>query len=358
MVYILYDAKYIIILYRMNKITENFDDIKEKISSKFEDLQNLTQKIPLNYMDYHNLSEKNIDTKFNIISDETVLKINPDAKINMKFAKVKPYILRRFLALSNDIKKRLNNNNRLVKEIADSIEKLNQSGKDILYDYLMEKFGDNEKITDLLNKLLKGQKGGDLKLPEYKQPIKDFIGDLKEYKKHPTNELRSRINKNHIVADKIIDINLYDRFIFIGLTFAIRIIALFFVEWCLNINLINNFYYAMIAYCSFYIILFIFFALLVNVILYYPIFQLYEDYSIVDFPNMFYYMYTYTNGYSRLILHITIITILLIVPFILDINSVEQDIKYDVKKKYYILNNISNFSFIVWILTSLIALKF
>jgi hypothetical protein len=69
-------------------------------------------------------------------------------------------------------------------------------------------------------------------------------------------------------------------------------------------------------------------------------------------------MYTYTNGYSRLILHITIITILLIVPFILDINSVEQDIKYDVKKKYYILNNISNFSFIVWILTSLIALKF
>ncbi len=104
----------------------------------------------------------------------------------------------------------------------------------------------------------------------------------------------------------------------------------------------------------------------VNVIISYPIMELFTNSSIANIPNLFYYFYIYANGYIRLLIHIICIIILLFIPYIINIDKltiIEREEKksnisfnYDKKKKVY--DAISTFSLIIWVLTSIIALKF
>ena len=160
-----------------------------------------------------------------------------------------------------------------------------------------------------------------------------------------------------------LEITLIDRIIFILTTLAIRTIAVSLIYWGLNSNLINNFKTAFIYYCAIYILFFIFIIALVNVMYYYPIFELFSSVSLTSIPNLLYYFYIHFNGPNRLILHIIIILILLVIPFVLEMDkkSVEQtdmNISFDFDQKNKILQTISYFSLGVWGLTSIIALKF
>jgi hypothetical protein len=160
-----------------------------------------------------------------------------------------------------------------------------------------------------------------------------------------------------------VEINMMDRGVFIGITFAIRMIALSLIYWSLNSNLVNNFQTAFIYYCIIYMIFFLFITALVNVIFYYPVTELFTNLSLSTLPNLLYYFYIHFNGYNRLILHIIILSILMLIPFVLSLDKkfTEQydiNISFDYKKKSEIYNSISNFSFVIWILTSVIALKF
>jgi len=166
----------------------------------------------------------------------------------------------------------------------------------------------------------------------------------------------------NISPDRI-EIRLLDRGIFIGITLAIRMITLSLIYWCLNANLINNFRYAFIFYCVIYILFFIFIIALVNVIYYYPIIELFSNMSLISIPNFLYYFYIHINGFNRLLLHIILICILMLIPFILSMDKklAEQpdlNISFDYTRKNDIYNSISNFSFVIWCLTSVIALKF
>jgi hypothetical protein len=166
----------------------------------------------------------------------------------------------------------------------------------------------------------------------------------------------------NISPDRV-EIKLIDRGIFIGVTLGIRLITLSLIYWCLNANLINNFRYAFIFYCVIYILFFIFIIALVNVIYYYPIIELFSNISLISIPNVLYYFYIYINGFNRLILHIVIICILMLIPFILSMDKkiTEQpnlNISFDYSLKNNIYRSISNFSFVIWCLTSVIALKF
>lgn len=160
-----------------------------------------------------------------------------------------------------------------------------------------------------------------------------------------------------------VQINMADRGVFIGITFAIRMIALSLIYWSLNSNLVNNFQTAFIYYCIIYMIFFLFITALVNVIFYYPVTELFTNLSLATLPNLLYYFYIHFNGYNRLILHIIILSILMLIPFILSLDKkfteqYDANISFDYKKKSEIYNSISNFSFIIWILTSVIAFKF
>jgi hypothetical protein len=161
-------------------------------------------------------------------------------------------------------------------------------------------------------------------------------------------------------------ITMIDRIIFIASTFIIRFISLMIIDWGLNTNIINSFNRAFLVYCMTYILFFIFIAMIVNVIVYYPVLELLSNSNITNIPNLFYYYYIYTNGSGRLLLHIFIILLLLLLPYIIDIDKINlskitentKNISYDYEKKNKIYDAISFFSLIIWFLTSIIAIKF
>ena len=160
-----------------------------------------------------------------------------------------------------------------------------------------------------------------------------------------------------------LEITLIDRIIFIVTTFIIRLIALALIYWGLNSNLINNFKTAFIYYSVIYILFFIFITALVNVMYYYPIFELFSNISLTNMPNLLYYFYIHFNGPNRLILHIVLILILLVIPFVIELDKRTEDqtdlnISFDFNQKEKILNSISNFSFGIFAITSVIAFKF
>lgn len=188
--------------------------------------------------------------------------------------------------------------------------------------------------------------------------ISDKVDELKQ--------LYNNYLKNPLYSPERLTINIYDRLTFIGITYIIRFITLQFIYWGLNSNIINNFSKAFIYYTIIYILFFIFITSIVNVIFYYPILELFSNVSFLTaFPNYLYYFYVYTNGVMSLLIHLFIILILLFIPFILVmdrkediINGNNNNISYDYKKKNEIYISISNFSLIIWVLTSIISLKF
>lgn len=183
-----------------------------------------------------------------------------------------------------------------------------------------------------------------------------------------TDKLQQLYNnylKNPLFSPERLDVNIYDRLTFIGITYIIRFLTLQFIYWCLNSNIINNFSKAYFYYTIIYIIFFIFITSIVNVMYFYPIMDLFSNISnITVFPNYLYYFYVYTNGYLSLLIHLFIILILLFIPFVLTMdrknnnNNNDLNISYDYKKKNEIYISISNFSLIIWVLTSIISLKF
>jgi hypothetical protein len=165
------------------------------------------------------------------------------------------------------------------------------------------------------------------------------------------------------ISPERVNINMIDRAIFIITTLILRLITLSLIFWCMNANLINSFKTAFIYYCIIYILFFIFLIAIVNVIYYYPIIELFSNISLVSMPNLLYYFYIHINGPNRLILHILIILILSFIPFILSMDQKIKDqsnlnISFDYKKKTEIYNSISNFSLVIWLLTSVVAIKF
>jgi len=170
--------------------------------------------------------------------------------------------------------------------------------------------------------------------------------------------------KDEINPDNL-QIKFIDRVIFIATTFIIRFITLMIIDWGLTTNLINNFYRAFLYYCLIYILFFVFIVMIVNVIIHYPLIELFSNMRIINIPNLFYYFYIYTNGYMRLLIHIFLIIVLLFIPYIINIDKInfirseekKVNISYDYEKKKKIMDSISIFSFIIWILTSIIASK-
>jgi hypothetical protein len=162
-----------------------------------------------------------------------------------------------------------------------------------------------------------------------------------------------------------LNITFIDRCIFIGVTFLLRLLSLSLVYWGLNSNLINNFKNAFMYYTLIYILFFLFIIGLVNIIFYYPIFELLGNPSINYMPNILFYFYTHINGYSRLILHILILLLLLFIPFILSLDDSKRkyvnenmNISYNFKLKDKIYKTISNFSLVIFALTSIVAINY
>jgi len=352
-----------------------------------------------------------------VLTDTFVRKFNPKRyNFYVKFINglSNPANLYKFLYKTKESKTYHNDLENKIKTISKSLHLLSNEDKKkvinnlkIILDDKNEKDGKYESILKYLdeqiNDKITGGEGKSYFIKKNLMPMKSFIEDVNDAfpgignipptdinelvketteqeavgrnasneDKNNIRELKAVYNKYNSISQispERVNINYMDRGVFIATTMIIRLLSLSLIYWGLNSNLINNFKTAFLYYCIIYIIFFLFIIGLVNVIYYYPVVELFSNVSLVSIPNLLYYFYIHINGMNRLLLHIIIILTLLAIPFILSLDTIETadtdetneniNISFDNIKKDKIYTTITNYSLVIWVLTSIIALKF
>lgn len=138
-----------------------------------------------------------------------------------------------------------------------------------------------------------------------------------------------------------------DRFVFLAVTFVIRGITLYMLEWAINTRFITNFQSAFLYYFFIYNALFILFAMMVNMS------------DSLFFEMMFFYMSTKTHGIGRNLTHVLIQLILLPIPFLVKEDRFEGDSEVlSFEQRMHLQGSITQFSLFIWLFTSFIAFMY
>jgi hypothetical protein len=263
--------------------------------------------------------------------------------------------------------------NKLYKSIKK--QPFTQEDEDKLRGNLALHYGMNnlENLTQkILNNDGNNSNNGADKFERNKNSMEEFIDDY--YKAHSQPD-KSRVAASLQKAlDKFeasptnflesIKITREDRLIFIFVTFFIRYITILMVQWCIDINIIKDFYQGFLLYAVIYNIIFWFVVMLVNINNITPVSYMNTETSIGGLQNMFYYFYMGINGISRLLTHCVLIILLLLIPIILNIHHKNEDatdedinaLSYEDRKK--LTKTLSLFTIFIWVLTSMIAIKY
>lgn len=335
-----------------------------------------------------------------IFKDSYLKTINPKRyNFYMKFVNglTNPETLEQFFYTTKESKIYKKELNDKIANLMDVIKKLDMTSgesskiKDDIIDGIKDRYNFSDDVINKLKNLVKG--GADVRLNKGNEPMQNFINVVrkelpviqpKELKKvddlidnttAPVSMSKKDMTEKAIaiyntykdeVNPEMMEIKIIDRVIFIVTTFFIRYLSLIIVKWGLDTSLVNSFHSAFFYYSIVYLILFTFITMFVNVVIAYPIMQLFSNQSIVNIPNVFYYFYIYANGILRLVLHVFFILVLLFIPYIINVDKInlkrndkkDVNISVDNERKNKIYNSIIIFSTIIWILTSIIALKF
>jgi hypothetical protein len=159
------------------------------------------------------------------------------------------------------------------------------------------------------------------------------------------------VDTHPIYSEQFEKVSVTDRIIFIAVTFVIRGLVLFLVDWGIHSHMIGTFQRAFIIYMFAYVCIFVIWAMLVNAG---------EDGDNLFFRMMFYYVNWHNNGFGRIIAHLAVQLFLLPIPFIVkerNLGSTGKPVlSYEERRAMY--RTLSNFTFFIWILTSIIALRY
>ena len=176
----------------------------------------------------------------------------------------------------------------------------------------------------------------------YTNEEKDTARKIKE------NEIQKVLN-HPVFSPKYAETTITDRLIFMAVTYVIRGVCLFMLDWAINIKMVTTFQQAFNLYLTSYILTFLTLVILVN-----------TSYSqtLNPFKLIFYYINTDINGSMRIIVHLAIQLFLLPIMFLAkdkvqgDENGVDT---FDFRRK--ISRVISSVTMIIWLITSAVTLR-
>ena len=144
-------------------------------------------------------------------------------------------------------------------------------------------------------------------------------------------------------------VSMTDRIVFIAMTFILRGLTLFLIDWGLNSHAINTFNKAFIMYIVIYLCIFGVWVLLVNAG---------EDGKNMFFGMMFYYVNSNVHGPGRILIHFLVQLMLVPVPFVVKDRMVIDEAAWTYEQRRATYRVLSNFTFFIWLLTSIIALRY
>lgn len=140
-----------------------------------------------------------------------------------------------------------------------------------------------------------------------------------------------------------------DRAIFIAITYLLRSMSVFFVEWSLYSGFIKTFQGAFSMYFGVYIALYALFLFLVNT----------REKDML-FRMLFFYSNTQSDdgkGLLRILLHVICIFVLIPIPFIVkEYREFQEPEILSFTEKSNILAGVDKFTLYAWILTSIVAM--
>ena len=163
------------------------------------------------------------------------------------------------------------------------------------------------------------------------------------------DDLVEEVDSHPIFSPKFESVSMTDRIIFIAMTFIIRGLSLFLIDWGLNSHMINSFNSAFLYYIIIYFCIFLVWILLVNAG---------EDGKNLFFRMLFYYVNWDAHGPGRILVHGLVQFMLLPVPFIVKDRVVGKSPTWTYEQRRATYRVLSNFTFFIWVLTSVIALRY
>jgi predicted secreted protein len=220
----------------------------------------------------------------------------------------------------------------------------------------------NEVLKDITDKFV----GGSTKyLDDYSDKLEKIsdnnnTSDSTKISKYKTvlNDIETIVNPT-----KTLNITREDKILFIIITFIIRLICIKLVEWSVNMNYSNNFINSYILYTIIYLIILFIILCIVNITYNYNINSvIYGNTGFSTLANSLYYFYIIPGASfsrnNRLFIHSILLIMFSLIPFGLKSNNDDNEIDYDYTEKRKTINMISNYTFAVWIFTSIIAMNY
>jgi hypothetical protein len=163
------------------------------------------------------------------------------------------------------------------------------------------------------------------------------------------NEVVEEVDTHPIYNPRFEKVSMTDRIIFISLTFILRGLSLFLIDWGLNSHMINSFNSAFLYYIIVYFCIFFVWIMLVNAG---------EDGKNLFFRMLFYYVNWDAHGPGRILVHSGVQLMLLPVPFVVKDRVVGKAPTWTYEQRRSTYRVLSNFTFFIWVLTSVIALRY
>lgn len=202
-----------------------------------------------------------------------------------------------------------------------------------------------------------GTSGGALSIADLKKTLgladtvsTNKLGDTFTNKDDLNKQKAATLYKTHpIYSPKNEGITWGDRAIFITITYLLRSMSVFFVEWSLYSGFIKTFQGAFSLYFGIYIALYALFLFLVNTREKDMLFRMLFFYSSIDSDD--------GKGILRILLHVICIFVLIPIPFIVkEYREFQEPEILSFTEKSNILAGVDKFTLYAWILTSIVAI--
>lgn len=173
----------------------------------------------------------------------------------------------------------------------------------------------------------------------------------------------NEIEEDKFVTIKSLDLSKEDRLLFVGITFVLRLICLGIVDWSLSTNFVSAFTSAFILYIAIYSLFILLILIVVNMQYPVPIGELYtSDHNLFTaIAGSMYYFYMrpgyFLSSITRFIIHLGIIVSITVIALLIkDKDQKSGSLSYNYLEKKQIRKSVHNFTFLMWIFTSFIAM--
>lgn len=335
--------------------------------------QDFTDKVYNLLFNFKNLSSlgttDGISSILRVFDDKTIYDLSPERynfymhvleSINNPNSKILEKVLKQE-NLTHSQRDRITEKLKNIENYVDIIK--NKDPRTKIKEDITKKLGANMLTNDIIVTDIKEEKpttsptGGGDGSPEL-DSLKQYLFNNKE--NNLTDKFNDTKTDKDLVIKKLMNHPYYspkneavvwsDRAIFIAVTYIIRSIALFMVEWSIYSGYIVRFQAAFGFYFAMYAIIYILLIYLVT-----------SQKDDIFFKTTLFYMNVYSvdgKGYLRNGIHILCLLLLLPIPFIVkDYREFQNTDVLSFEEKRAILNGVDKFSLYMWILTSVIALN-